>query len=146
MIIYCLLIVYLLFTFCISPGTLRDILRDYCVIYDIMNTLVILRSPKAAQESLMDQYFVYILTNKGDKVLYTGITNNLLRRIYEHKHKLIDGFTKKYRLTKLVYFEGFSNVNDALANEKKIKGWLRVKKINLIKSKNPAWKDLSLSF
>ena len=66
--------------------------------------------------------------------------------MYEHKNKLIEGFTKKYNLTKLVYFEEFSRVEDAIAAEKKIKGWLRVKKIKLIESINPEWKDLSLSF
>ncbi len=93
----------------------------------------------------MNQYFVYILTNWNNKVLYVGVTNNLIRRVYEHKNKLIDGFTKKYNLNKLVYFEEFNNVNDAIAAEKKIKGWLRIKKIKLIESVNPEWKDLSLS-
>lgn len=94
----------------------------------------------------MKQYFVYILTNFTNKVLYIGVTNNLQRRIYEHKQKLVDGFTKKYNLTRLVYFEEFSRIEDAIAAEKKIKGWLRIKKINLIESKNPSWSDLSLSF
>lgn len=94
----------------------------------------------------MKSYFVYILTNFTNKVLYVGITNNLIRRMYEHKNKLIDGFTKKYNLTKLIYFEEFSRVEDAIAAEKKIKGWLRIKKIKLIESVNPKWKDLSLSF
>lgn len=87
-------------------------------------------------------YCVYIMTNKVNTVLYTGVTNNLERRVFEHKNKLIPGFTTKYNLNKLVYFEEFNNINDALANEKRIKGWLRVKKINLIESKNPNWKDL----
>jgi len=78
----------------------------------------------------MQQYFVYIMTKWNNKVLYTGVTNNLSRRVYEHKHKLIKGFTKKYNINKLVFFEDFSNVNDAIAAEKKIKGWLRMKKIN----------------
>lgn len=94
----------------------------------------------------MKSYFVYILTNFTNKVLYVGITNDLIRRMYEHKNKLVEGFTKKYNLTKLVYFEQFSNVTDAIAAEKKIKGWLRIKKIKLIKSMNPNWDDLSLSF
>lgn len=70
------------------------------------------------------------------------MTNNLLRRIYEHKSKRIEGFTKKYKLKKLVYFEEFTDVNDAITAEKKIKGWLRIKKIKLIESKNPTWEDL----
>lgn len=91
----------------------------------------------------MKSYFVYILTNIVNKVLYIGITNDLQRRMYEHKNKLVAGFTKKYNLIKLVYFEEFTNVNDAIAAEKKIKGWLRIKKINLINSFNPNWEDLS---
>ncbi|MCX6810579.1 MAG: GIY-YIG nuclease family protein [Candidatus Berkelbacteria bacterium] len=88
-------------------------------------------------------YSTYILTNKSNKVLYIGVTNNLERRIYEHKSKIIPGFTAKYNLNKLVWFESFANVKDAISAEKKIKDWLRIKKINLIESKNKEWKDLS---
>lgn len=90
----------------------------------------------------MKHYFVYILTNRNNNVLYTGVTNNLLRRVYEHKNKLIDGFTKKYNLTKMVYAEEFTDISDAIAAEKRIKGWLREKKIKLIESINPQWQDL----
>ena len=90
----------------------------------------------------MKDYYVYIMTNKS-KTLYTGVSNNLTRRIYEHKNKLIEGFTKKYNIDKLVYFELFNNVGDAIRREKQIKGWLRKKKIALIESINPEWKDLS---
>jgi putative endonuclease len=90
----------------------------------------------------MKQFWVYILTNKINTVLYIGITNDLERRISEHKQKLIDGFTKKYNITKLVYLEEFSNPTDAIAAEKRIKGWKRWKKVALIQSKNPLWKDL----
>lgn len=90
----------------------------------------------------MKHYYVYILTNYTNEVLYAGITNSLDRRIREHKSKLINGFTKKYNLNKLVYCESFSNPVDAISKEKKIKGWLRIKKIRLIESKNPTWKDL----
>ncbi|MFH2068238.1 MAG: GIY-YIG nuclease family protein [Candidatus Omnitrophota bacterium] len=88
------------------------------------------------------QYFVYILTNKNNKVLYTGVTNDLSRRVWEHKEKLVDGFSKKYNLTKLVYCEETDKIEDAIAREKQIKGWLRKKKNILIESINPGWKDL----
>ena len=76
------------------------------------------------------------------RTLYTGVTNNLMRRVYEHKNKLIDGFTKKYKITRLAYFEVFNNIEDAIRREKQIKGWVRKKKIALIESINPEWKDL----
>ena len=88
------------------------------------------------------QYFVYIITNQS-KTLYTGVTNDLMRRVYEHKNKMVEGFTKKYNIKKLVHFEESGNVVSAIAREKQIKGWLRSKKIALIESTNPAWKDLS---
>lgn len=91
----------------------------------------------------MKSYFVYILTTKNNKMLYIGVTNNLERRIEEHKQKLIPGYTEKYNLNKLVYYQEFSDINDAIAAEKKIKGWLRIKKDNLITSFNPKWDDLS---
>jgi len=90
----------------------------------------------------MGQYFVYILTNKYNKVLYVGVTNNLIRRVYEHKNKLIIGFTSKYNINKLVYYESFPSVFDAIKREKEIKGWKREKKFALINSFNPKWKDL----
>ncbi len=89
----------------------------------------------------MRNYYVYIMTNLS-KTLYTGVTNNLDRRVYEHKNKLIEGFTKKYNITQLVYFEVFNNIEDAIRREKQIKGWVRKKKIALIESINPEWKDL----
>lgn len=76
--------------------------------------------------------------------MYVGVTNDLTRRIYEHKNKIYDGFTKKYNLNKLVYFELFSEVEAAIRREKEIKKWRREKKNNLVESKNPDWKDLSL--
>jgi len=90
----------------------------------------------------MKQYYVYIMTNRS-KTLYTGVTNNLIRRVYEHKNKMIDGFTKKYNLTNLVYFEETGDILSAITREKQIKGWLRKKKIVLIESVNPEWGDLS---
>ena len=88
------------------------------------------------------QYFVYIMTNKSG-TLYTGVTNNLERRIYEHKQHLVKGFTHKYKINKLVYFEETNDIHAAISREKQIKGWLRKKKIALIESINPGWKDLS---
>ncbi|MDD5147476.1 MAG: GIY-YIG nuclease family protein [Candidatus Daviesbacteria bacterium] len=88
-------------------------------------------------------YFVYILTTKNNKMLYVGVTNNLQRRVFEHQQKLISGYTEKYNLNKLVHYQEFSDINEAIIAEKKIKGWLRVKKNQLISSFNPEWKDLS---
>jgi len=93
-----------------------------------------------------NQYFVYILTNKNNRVLYIGVTNNLERRIYEHKNKLIEGFSKKYNLQKLVYYEITNNVDSVIKREKQFKNWHREWKINLINQFNPEWKDLSEEF
>ncbi|MBQ7326600.1 MAG: GIY-YIG nuclease family protein [Clostridia bacterium] len=88
-------------------------------------------------------YYVYILTNKTDSVMYVGVTNDLTRRIYEHKSRLIDGFTKRYHVDKLVYFEEYSDANDAISREKQIKGYSRSKKNELVKKQNPDFKDFS---
>ena len=87
-------------------------------------------------------YYVYIMTSPTG-TLYTGITNDLQRRVYQHKHKLIEGFTAKYNITRLVYYEETGDVKSAIAREKQIKGWVRKKKIALIESQNPKWHDLS---
>jgi len=89
-----------------------------------------------------NQYFVYLLTNKNNTVIYTGVTNDLKRRVYEHKEKLIDGFTKKYNVNKLVYFETTNDINSAIKREKQIKAGSRQKKTDLINSINKEWKDL----
>ena len=91
---------------------------------------------------LRDRYFVYIMTNVS-RTLYTGVTNNLVRRVYEHKNKIIPGFTSRYNITELVYFEETSDVQAALTREKEIKGWRRAKMSQLIESVNPKWLDLS---
>jgi putative endonuclease len=91
----------------------------------------------------MKDYYVYILSN-ASKTLYIGVANNLERRIYEHKNKLIDGFTKKYNITKLVHFEAITDIGAAIYRAKQLKGWLRSKKIKLIERNNPKWQDLSL--
>jgi putative endonuclease len=87
------------------------------------------------------KYYVYIATNKSH-TLYIGVTNNLQRRMYEHRNKIIKGFTEKYNINKLVHFQEFNTPEEAISAEKKIKGWIRVKKIKLIKSVNPDFKDL----
>jgi len=87
-------------------------------------------------------YYVYLMTNKNNTVIYTGITNNLKNRVSQHKNKIIKGFTKKYNITKLVYYEIFDNPYDAISREKQIKSGSREKKINLINQVNPKWKDL----
>ena len=91
----------------------------------------------------MKKYYVYILTNKNNNVLYTGITNEIERRIYEHKNKLVDGFTKKYNLKKLVYFEETNDVVSALQREKQLKKWSRTWKMRLIEKEDKNWNDLS---
>ena len=91
----------------------------------------------------MDRYFyVYIMSNKNNTVLYTGVTNDLRRRVYEHKDKMIEGFTKKYHITKLVYYEILRDAETAITREKQIKGGSRQKKVGLIEGINPQWKDL----
>jgi putative endonuclease len=87
-------------------------------------------------------YYVYILTNAYNEVLYTGITNDLERRCYEHKQKIVKGFTQKYNVDKLVYFEQFDFIDLAISREKQIKGYLRAKKIALINLFNKDWKEL----
>lgn len=90
----------------------------------------------------MYEYYVYVMSNKA-RMIYVGMTNDLLRRVYEHKNKLVKGFTSKFNMTKLVYFESTDDVTAAIAREKEIKGWVRRKKTALISTTNPEWKDLS---
>jgi putative endonuclease len=87
-------------------------------------------------------YYVYILTNKAGTVLYTGVTNDLQRRVYEHKQHFVEGFTKRYNVTLLVYYEALDDPTNAIAREKQIKGGSRQKKLDLIASLNPRWNDL----
>jgi len=93
---------------------------------------------------LNKNYYLYIITNWNNNVMYIGVTNDLVRRLYEHKNKFYDGFTKKYNLNKLVYFELFIDINEAIRREKEIKKWRREKKNKLVESINPAWRDLGL--
>ncbi|WP_273097223.1 GIY-YIG nuclease family protein [Dialister succinatiphilus] len=87
--------------------------------------------------------YVYILSNRKHTVLYIGVTNNLQRRLYEHKNEMVDGFTKRYHIHRLVYFEEFDHIDQAIAREKMLKGWRRERKDALITSFNPEWNDLS---
>ena len=86
--------------------------------------------------------YVYIMTSKNNTVLYTGVTSDLVKRVYEHKNKLADGFTKKYNAVKLVYYEVFDDTSEAIRREKQIKGGSRDNKVRLIESMNPRWDDL----
>ena len=88
------------------------------------------------------QFCIYIMTNKYNTVLYTGVTNDLKKRVYEHKNKLVPGFTNYYNIHKLVYYEVFGDVYNAISREKQIKGGSRQKKLDLVKNMNPEWKDL----
>ena len=91
----------------------------------------------------MMQCAVYIMTNKFNTALYTGVTSGLVGRVWQHKNKLVEGFTKKYNINKLVYYDVTDSIESAIAREKQIKGWTRAKKIALIESINPGWKDLA---
>jgi putative endonuclease len=94
----------------------------------------------------MKQYFVYILASKKNGTLYVGVTNNLLKRVYQHKNKLVEGFTKKYNVDKLVYFEETTDIGSAIEREKTLKRWKRNWKLNLIKEMNPDWRDLFFEY
>ena len=88
------------------------------------------------------QFYVYILASKRNGTLYTGVTSNLIKRIWQHKNELLEGFSKKYKVKNLVYYEVHNNVGSALTREKQIKKWRRAWKLRLIEEKNPEWKDL----
>jgi len=87
-------------------------------------------------------YYVYMMASRS-RVLYTGVTNDLARRVDEHKRSLTPGFTSRYHITRLVYFEEFGDVRDAIAREKQLKGWVRSRKTRLIERNNPSWEDLA---
>ena len=91
------------------------------------------------------RYYVYIMASRS-LTLYTGVTNSIRRRSYEHRRGMVEGFTKKYRIERLVYYEAFQYVNNAIAREKQIKSWTRAKRLALIASLNPTWRDLSEDF
>ena len=103
------------------------------------------RSPEAISEGLTVQarnYYIYIMTNQGNRVLYTGVTNDLKRRAYEHREKLVGGFTRRYSIGKLVYYEAFDDPGNAIYRGKQIKGGSRQKKVGLVSAMNPEWRDL----
>lgn len=91
-------------------------------------------------------YYVYVMTNKTNVTFYIGVTNNIVKRSFEHRTGLIDGFTKKYKLKKLVYIEEYNDIEEAIAREKQLKNWHRDLKINLIKKENPDFEDLSIVY
>jgi len=99
-------------------------------------------SPEARLWWVMRTYYVYIMASRS-RVLYTGVTNDIVRRVDEHKRSLTPGFTSRYDITRLVYFEDFGDVRDAIAREKQLKGWVRSRKIQLIEEKNPTWEDVA---
>ena len=90
----------------------------------------------------MNSYYVYILASRRNGTLYIGVTNDLVRRVYDHRNNTIEGFTKKYGVKMLVYYEPYKDIRDALTREKRMKTWKRQWKIDLIESANPDWKDL----
>ena len=93
----------------------------------------------------MKQYYVYLMANRS-KTLYVGMTNDLQRRVYEHKHMVKDGFTRRYLVDRLLYYEVTDDVSSAIAREKQIKGWRRSKNVALVESRNPRWRDLASDF
>ncbi len=92
--------------------------------------------------NIKNQYYIYILANKRNGTLYIGVTSNLIKRLYEHKNNIIEGFTKKYNIHKLVYYETTNDIESAIRREKQLKKWNRKWKINLIENSNPEWIDL----
>ena len=90
----------------------------------------------------MKNYYIYIMANKTNTTIYIGVTSDIIKRVWEHKNKLVGGFTKRYNVNKLVYYEETTDVNSAITREKQLKGWNRAKKNKLIESTNPNWDDL----
>ena len=114
-----------------------------CSLRSTRETSTSLRMTRMKREMM---YYVYMLTNQTNAMMYIGVTNDLRRRLYEHKNGQIEGFTKKYHVHKLVYFEEYSEINNAIAREKQLKHWIRAKKNYLVESQNPNWDDLGENF
>ena len=128
--------------------SLRGIVPSFCN-YEAYFFLLVIASADFVSRSnlpyntiMYRQYYVYIMTNSLNTVLYVGVTNDLVKRVYAHKEKLVEGFTKKYNITKLVYYEIFEDIENAILREKQIKAGSRQKKIDLIDQKNRHWRDL----
>src|SRR5262249_50931459 len=120
--------------------------RFGCTLSFFLNSVIPSRRARNRLRSrILKQYFVYIMSNKSRRV-YVGITSKLFRRVFQHKNKLLPGFTARYNFDMLVYYEEFSQVASALTREKEIKGWRREKKLKLILAENPDWSDLSLEW
>jgi len=107
----------------------------------VFASLFLLHTPDKLS-SMSNDYFVYIMASKKNGTLYVGVTSDLARRVFEHKHDLIEGFTKKYKVHMLVYYEHTNDINSAIEREKVIKRWKRQWKVNLIRRSNPDWRDL----
>ena len=105
----------------------------------------VVRNLKSLSTRPGPKYYVYVLTNSR-RILYVGVTSDLVKRVYQHKHKLVDGFTKQYNVSWLAYYEETSDIEAAIAREKQIKAWRRSKKVELVERQNPQWKDLSLGW
>ena len=108
----------------------------------ICHSVLDTESLQGTQNFLMNNYYVYILTNRPYGTLYTGVTSNLVKRVYQHRTKATKGFSFKYNVNKLAYFESHNEIQEALKREKQIKSWRRQWKVELILRKNPLWKDL----
>jgi len=120
---------------------MKFMLRKHCGSL-MFRTLLSLRAKRSNLIDMEKQYFIYILTNKRHIVLYTGVTSDLQKRVYQHRMKLVAGFTSRYNVGKLVFYEVADNTVAAISREKQIKGGSRTKKIDLINSMNPQWQDL----
>ena len=119
----------------------KSVIQEY-IVYCLGRELSFPRKRESRGVATMREFYVYILTNKRNGTLYIGVTNNLQRRVYEHKNNLKKGFTKKHQLHHLVYFESTEDIRSALQREKQLKKWERGWKIELIEKNNPQWKDL----
>ena len=125
--------------------TNKDILNRHCHSEFISESTCYYIYHNLQTAKMNKNYYVYITTNISNAVLYIGVTNNLPRRIYEHKNGLVEGFSKKYKTNKLVYYETNNDINAAIAREKQLKNWHREWKINLIEAENPGFAELNIS-